>query len=534
MKEKLLQQIQEIQTFWRQRSTKQKSLISISALLFLIIVIGGTIFFSRTPMVQLYSGLSAEEAGQVKVELDTRGIQHEVRNGGTTIYVPEGQAEGLLVELAAQGIPDSGQIDYGFFSANTSWGVTDNEFGMIKLDAMQSELGNLLSGFSGINQANVMINLPEESVFITEQTDSTSVAINLILEPGHQFNNDQVRALYHLVEKAVPKLTTDNIVIMDQYFNYYQLDNEDMHSASDLFAQQQAIKKEIERDLQQRVQQMLSVMLGPDKVIATVTADLDFTQENRVEQLVEPVNEETMEGIPISLETIRESYAGEGAMDAAAGTGEEDVTNYPVAEGGIGEYELEQDTINYEFNRIQREISESPYRLRDLGIQVAVDNTKTTFDEEGNIEILTPEEQLQVEASIQSILDSIISTSIDGNVAEFNPADKSSIVFQTFNGISRDTDQGGFNLPIWAYVAIGVVLLALIAVIVVLLVRRPKENELTEEEMILTEEARTVEIPDIEEPEDTESSIKRKQLAKMATEKPDDFAKLLRSWISEE
>src|SRR5690554_3889696 len=216
MKEKLQQLKDTIENFWRQRSKKQKGLMVSSVVLFLIIVIGGTIFFSHTPMVQLYSGLSAEEAGQVKVELDTRGIEHEVRNGGTTIYVPEGQAEGLLVELAALGIPDSGQIDYGFFSANTSWGVTDNEFGMIKLDAMQSELGNLLSGFSGITQANVMINLPEESVFITEQTDSTSVAINLTLEPGHQFNNEQVRALYHLVEKAVPNLTTDNIVIMDQ------------------------------------------------------------------------------------------------------------------------------------------------------------------------------------------------------------------------------------------------------------------------------------------------------------------------------
>ena len=536
MKEKLQQLKETSENFWRQRSRKQKGLMVSSVVLFLIIVIGGMIFFSRTPMVQLYSGLSAEEAGQVKVELDTRGIEHEVRNGGTTIYVPEGQAEGLLVELAALGIPDSGQIDYGFFSANTSWGVTDNEFGMIKLDAMQSELGNLLSGFSGINQANVMINLPEESVFITEQTDSTSVAINLILEPGHQFNNEQVRALYHLVEKAVPNLTTDNIVIMDQYFNYYNLDNENINSTSDVFAQQQSIKKEIERDLQQRVQQMLSVMIGPEKVIATVTADLDFTQENRVEQLVEPVDEEAIEGIPVSLETIRESYEGEGALDeAAAGAGEEDIYNYPVGDNsGIGEYELEQDTINYEFNRIQREISESPYRLRDLGIQVAVDNTKATRDEEGNLELLTPEEQQQVQASVQSILDSIITTSIDGNIADINPAEKTSIVFQTFNGISRETDEGGFNLPIWAYVAIGVVLLALIAVIVILLVRKPKQSVVSEEAMYMSEEDRVTEIPDIEEPEDTESSIKRKQLEKMATEKPDDFAKLLRSWISED
>lgn len=86
----------------------------------------------------------------------------------------------------------------------------------------------------------------------------------------------------------------------------------------------------------------------------------------------------------------------------------------------------------------------------------------------------------------------------------------------------------------WAYVAIGVVLLALIGVIVILIIRKPKQTTVTGEGMYMSEETRTTEIPEIEEPEDTESSIKRKQLEKMATEKPDDFAKLLRSWISED
>ena len=31
------------------------------------------------------------------------------------------------------------------------------------------------------------------------------------------------------------------------------------------------------------------------------------------------------------------------------------------------------DTINYEVNRIRKEIVESPYKIRDLGIQVMVE-----------------------------------------------------------------------------------------------------------------------------------------------------------------
>ena len=40
-----------------------------------------------------------------------------------------------------------------------------------------------------------------------------------------------------------------------------------------------------------------------------------------------------------------------------------------------------------------------------------------------------------------------------------------------------------------------------------------------------------INIPDLNEEYDTEASIRRKQLEKMAKEKPDEFAKLLRTWL---
>src|SRR5699024_12739812 len=43
-----------------------------------------------------------------------------------------------------------------------------------------------------------------------------------------------------------------------------------------------------------------------------------------------------------------------------------------------------------------------------------------------------------------------------------------------------------------------------------------------------------IEVPQIDEQPETESVIRKKQLEKMAKEKPEEFAKLLRNWISEE
>ncbi|MBM7540568.1 flagellar basal-body MS-ring/collar protein FliF [Amphibacillus cookii] len=532
MKEKMNEYRIKTIELWNSRTRKQKGLIISSILLFFLIVIGGSFLATRSTMVPLYNNLSVQEAGQIKEELDARGIQNEVSDSGTTIHVPEGMADSLIVDLAAQGIPNSGSIDYSFFSQNTSWGVTDNEFDIMRLDAMQTELGNLITGITGVEQANVMISLPQQQVFVSDAQEEGSASIVLTIAPGYQFEADQINGLYHLISKSVPNLSPDNIVIMDQNFNYYDLDQGNQFSSGDIYANQQEIKRDIERDIQRRVQQMLGTMIGGDKVVVSVTTDIDFTQEERIEQLVEPVDEEEIEGLPVSIETIHETYSGEGAFAGEVGAGEEDIMNYPAGEAGEGDYELIQESINYEFNRIQRDINESPYKIRDLGIQVAVDNRSHVLNDEGEPELLTAAEQAEVEEGIASILDSIISTSVDASYGEIDPTQNTSIVFQEFTGLDITQQPTTTGIPIWVYIIGGILLVAVIALIV-LLVRKRRNQE---DEFAYTEELeeQSNEVPEIEEPEATEGAIKKKQLEKMAKDKPDDFAKLLRSWISEE
>ncbi|SIS37656.1 flagellar basal-body MS-ring/collar protein FliF [Salimicrobium flavidum] len=530
MKEKIKNYQDRLATYWKKRSKGQKGLIlgSIFALLFIIVIV--SVFASKTNMVPLYQELSRQEVGQVKAELDTRGVNYEITDGGTTIHVPEGEAESLLVDLAAAGLPESGNIDYGFFSSNVSWGMTDNEFDMIRLDSMQTELANLMASIEGINEANVMINMPEEEVFVSDNQQPTSASIVVNTEPGYNLESGQVEALYNLASKSVPNLTNENIAIMDQNFQYYDPENTDSMAGASDYTEQQKVKKQIERDIQQRVQKMLGAMVGPNKAVTTVTADIDFTKENRREELVEPVDPEEMEGLPVSIERIEEAYTG-GVPEGVVGAGDEDIQNYPAGEEGAPDnYEMTEETINNEFNRIYRDIEESPFKIRDLGIQVAVDTVRGQ-DENGELEYLTEQEQQEVSDGIDDVLNSIINTSINTQYEEnVNPDDSVSIIFQEFQG-TPEFDNETAGLPFWVYIAGGVLLLVVI-ILIFNMVRRREEEEEEYEEVVQT---KTVpeEIPDIEERDD-ESTRKKKQLERMANENPEDFAKLLRSWISED
>lgn len=530
MKEKTNHYKTRIIERWKISTKKEKGLVLTSILIMLIVVIGGSMLASHTSMVPLYNNLTLQEAGQIKVELDGRGIPNEVGNSGTSIHVPDELANQLLVELAAQGIPQSGGIDYSFFSQNSSWGVTDKEFDIMKLDAMQTELANLITSITGIEKANVMISMTEPQIFVSDEEHQKSASIVLHVAPGHRFDSDQISALYHLVSKSVPNLPVDNIGILDQNFNYYDLENNNNFSNSNIYLEQQEIKQDIERDIQRRVQQMLTTMIGPSKVVSSVTADIDFTQEKRVEQLIDPITNE-IDSLPVSVERIHETYSGEGASQLDAD--ESDIPGYEGADSNQGDYELIQESINYEFNRIQREVSESPYKIRDLGIQVAVDRRKDSVDENGNYTLLSAQEQTAVELAIASILESITKTTIDASYQTADDTLNTSIVFQEFSVPSVPEEMPTTQMPFPIMIAGGVILLLFLLIVLLVSRRRqPKEEAYTFTES----QVKTVEgvFDGIDQSDEPIGITKKKKLEEMALKSPGKFAELLRTWIAED
>ena len=530
MNERLAKIRADMQLFWSSRTKKQKTTYFGSAVTVIIIAAILTFFLSRTEFVTLYSEVSRAEIGRIKEQLDSQGVQSKIAPGGTSILVPKERVDDLLVSLAAEGFPNSGLIDYSFFAENAGFGTTDNEFNMIKLASMQTELANLIKGIAGVKDAKVMITLPTESVFLNESTQQASASIVLKTDAGHQFSEPQITALYNLVSKSLPNLSTDDIVITNQYFEYFDLKTTNNPSGPSI-ADQMSVKKTIERDLQRQVQMMLGTMMGQDKIVVSVTTDIDFQLENREENLVTPVDEENMEGIALSVQRLTESFTGNGPV--AGGTPEaEDPTDNGTGfvEGTFsnGDYEKIEETVNNEVNRIRKEIVESPYKIRDIGIQVMVE--PPIADDATSM-------PAGLQEDVQRILETIIRTSIDkeasGELTAAELNDKIVVSVQPFNGKNTDFSKPNSVIPWWVY-AIGVSLLVVIAILVFAFFKKRRRAEELEEELIIEEQLVSFDVNDINTELETEGTVRRKQLEKMAKEKPEEFAKLLRTWIAEE
>ncbi|WP_059104614.1 flagellar basal-body MS-ring/collar protein FliF [Shouchella shacheensis] len=523
MKENLAIYGDRMKQFWLARSAWQKGAL-ITTIVMLLISIAIIVALSmRANYAPLYSNLTLAEAGQIQEALETRGIVAEISNNGTTIHVPEEQVDGLKVDLAAEGLPQSGSIDYSFFQEQMGFGMTDNEFSVIERSLMQTELAELVRGVSGVTNANVMITLPEESVWLNAEEESATAAVVLDLAPGHQLEEVQVKALYHLISKSVPNLSIENIVVSDSQFNDYTY-TEDASSPSTSFESQREVKKEIEEDLRRNVQQLLGAVVGPQNAIVSITTDIDFTQEQRTEELVEPVNEEEMSGIAISAERIIDMYEGTGAEDGGiVGAGDE-IPNFAGA-GGAGDAESErtEERINYEVNRINREIIESPYQIRDVGIQVMINPPD-------GMQAL-PQQQV---GEIEEMLGTIISTTLPTEEGEeLNIGEKVMVASSSFVTQPLEGEEEPAQIPVWLYVLGGLLLLAIAVISMLLFKARNREEPYLEQSEFPSsvEESVIEELPLNEESEETQ---RIRQIDKLARDNPEDFSKLLRTWLSDE
>ena len=522
---------------WKSTPRKTKLIAGGSFLAIFLLLWVAVFFLTRTPMAVLYNDLTPAEAGEVKAAIEERGIAVEVAPDGTSLSVPREEVNELKLALAAEGIPRNGSVSYNIFSENMGMGMTDRHFDVVERDAMQTEISNLIRQIEGVQNANVMITLPKESIWISEDTKTASASVVLRSDPGFYLEQGQVNGLYHLISKSVPNLPPEEIVIMDQNGQVYEAQSEGQADTTlSIYQQQREVKQGIETDIQREIQQMLGMLVGQDKVIVSVTASVDFTKEKREENLVEAPIEETNQGLDISVERIVESYTGENAeIDDATGTGETEIPNFPgVGGSATSDSERTEERINREINRIQRQIEKNPYIIDDLTVNVGIEPPIP-----GDATSLSPELMNEIRSLTSNIV--LASLSLNDMSEEERSVDDRVTVFATEFLGKQDLAATDEPLSInrllsnpYFYIIAGTALLALVVVafIVIARVRKRKEEEFYE----TMEQEALVQLAEKEAEEiavEMKTNPKRDIIENLAKNQPDDFAKLLRSWMTD-
>jgi flagellar M-ring protein FliF len=512
--------------YWNRFSSRQKILFFSTLFIIITIIVVITMQLSKTEYEVAFKDLDSTDSAAVMTYLDSAGIPYKLSTDGKSISVPSTQAARIKVDIGSQGIVQEGSIGYKVFDESSSMiGTTDREFDVKYNNALNGEVEQLMRRMQGIKDAKVLINLPEETVFAAqEDQEKASASVVLSFNPGFRPSQENIDGYFNLVKSAVPNLPVENITIANNEVELMPSSRGGQAGISSQVEENFALQKKFEEEVKKDVKQFLSTLTGPDKVDVLVFSKLNFDKENRKEDLVVPVDEENMKGIEISSQIISNSYSGQGNTNGGvAGTGEQDVAGYPSdTTTGTSTSEESSETRNYEVSRITKDIIASPYTVKDLTINVAVEppSGQTTLDQ-------------PTTDAIQNILVNIVRASLADSGVEYTDADltkKVSVYSQQFGSNAEAATSG--RLANWMMWAIGAAALLVGAGGGYFFYRSRRKNVEEEEEDVPLQVP--TEFPSINLESVTNESQVRKQLESLAKKKPDEFVNLLRTWLSDE
>ena len=398
----------------------------------------------------LYGQLSERESGQVMDALTAAGIEFKLSPSGA-VSVPETKVQEARIRLASQGLPQSDSMGIEMIQKDSALGNSTLMESARYQSVLETELARTIIKVQGVQSVRVHLALPKPSVFLRDAHKATA-SVMLQLYPGRRLDPGQVAAVVHLVASSVPELSANDVTVVDQAGSLLNSPDENAEAAASTRHFEQTRK--LEESYQQRIIELLEPMLGPGRVRATVTADMDYTVTEETHENYDPQktavrseqtsnemrkNGDGSEGIPGALSNQPPGTSGAPVIPGAATPGNP-VTPPSAAAGAASAANAgpssssQRSTRNFEVDRTLSYVKQPVGTLKRLNVGVVLDDWQK-IDADGKV-TTSPMSDTDIKRFSQLIKESIgLKDDRGDQINVLNQAFKSNVALPPVDGL---------------------------------------------------------------------------------------------------
>lgn len=340
----------------------------------------------------LYSGLSEKDSAGVIDVLEKAHIPFQLGAQGI-VMIPTDKVHDMRLKLAAQGLPKGGAVGFESLSDSQGFGVSQFMENARYQRSLEVELSRSIGTLSNVESARVHLAIPKRSVFLRDR-QKPSASVLLSLANGRSLEDEQVAAIMHLVSAGIPDMDSNQVTIVDQRGRLLTAKHQSGSYA--VSAAQFEQSQRLEKYYAQRIEELLSPIVGKDAIRAQVSTELDFTANETTEETFNPDKP-----VVRSEQTVQErmSNGADGGIPGALsnqppGTATAPETLAKNAEaGGKGAAALpvnskQRSVKNYEVDRTISHTRFGSGLVKRVSVAVVIDD-KTTLGA-GNALVRTP------------------------------------------------------------------------------------------------------------------------------------------------
>jgi flagellar M-ring protein FliF len=438
------------------------------------VAVGVTVvLWSRGPSFSLlYNSLSPEDQASVAQALDAAQIPYRLQPGSNAIEVPAERISDARLKLAGQGLPEGGG-GYAAVDKDPGFGVSQFVENERYQHALEAELARTIANLRPVGGARVHLAVPRQSAFVRDHRGA-SASVFVQLKQGRRLEQEQVQAIVNLVASSIPDMEASQVTVVDQQGRL--LSSPEGHDEFSLREKQFDLVHRLEDDYVQRIETLLTPLVGPGRVRAQVVAQMDMStteeaseqykpdsQIVRSEQTSEQVNRDGSgpQGVPGSLTnqppaggvalpppnnaapkpadaSKAPAAAGAAAKTPAAAT--EAVAGTTTAGAGNESSTSKEATRNYEIDRKVAYTRQPAGKLHRLTVAVLIDNLHTTNKDGKTVDV--PLTQPQLDHITQLVKDAVGYDESRGDAVN--------VVNQSFTPEAPAAEEGDVEKPpIW-------------------------------------------------------------------------------------
>ena len=254
----------------------RKSMPAIIGLLTLAIFIIAYSWVKEPLYRAVYPGLSESDRQAAFEALSGAAFGAKIDSKTGELKVPDGRYHEARIFLAAQGLPQGGAMG-GIDSLSDDASMTTSQFmeQVRYVSAMEHELGRSVTQISTVKAARVHLASPKQSVFARNRTPAKASVV-VTPYPGRLVSASQVEAIVHMIASSIPYLSAEDVVVVDQRGKL--LTDANNFASMQLNSVQTEHKQRLEENYRNRIDALLSPVVGADNVRSEVDVVIDFTE----------------------------------------------------------------------------------------------------------------------------------------------------------------------------------------------------------------------------------------------------------------
>lgn len=324
------------------------------------------LMLSGNEYVPLLTNVPPDQMPTIVQKLTQKNIPFQLKEEGKTVAIPKELLHSTQMTLMAEiGSSKMGSIGLEIFDKQ-EFGANSYAQKINYQRALQGELIRAINTLTAVKQSKVILALPNKKTFL-EEGGKPSSSVVVELHQGKELSSEQIRGIRYLVANAVEGMDPESVAVLDERGKVLTQHSDGSTAGSSEILD---LKRKIEKEYENRIESILSKVVGQTKVVAKVEATLNNKVTSSVEEIVDP------DKTAIRAQQSEEESLDGSRVNPAGIPGSR--SNLPGAEdaGQVGfkqDVKKEIKTTNFEVPKTVRNVKEAAGNLEKVSVAVVVD-----------------------------------------------------------------------------------------------------------------------------------------------------------------